>query len=144
VLLAVVALYVVATSAGAGSGPGSSSGDPRQGLPEALGRVLVQPAGSGDLSASSPPCRRGDVLTVPAGGECAYRLNSGFLARRLRLRLTTPGDPVTAALAQPKPKVTDTETLDASHPEVELTYRQEGSTLVLTCPGKNPCVVQVR
>jgi hypothetical protein len=142
----VVALYVVATSAGAGSGSGSSSGDPRQGLPEALGRVLVQPAGSGDLSApaDASACRRGDVLTVPAGGECAYRLSSGFLARRLRLRLTTPGDPVTAALDQPKPRVTDTETLDASHPEVELTYRQEHSTLTLTCPGKNPCVVQVR
>lgn len=143
-LLVVVVLYVVATSAGARSGSGSG-GDLREGLPNALGRVLVQPAGSGDLKApaTAPACRRGDVLTVPAGGECAYRLQSGFLARRLRLSLTA-GGPVTAVLDQPKPQVTDTETLDPAHPDVELTYRQEGSTLKLSCAGKSPCMVRVR
>lgn len=134
-LALVVALYLVATSAGGRSGGSGGGGDLREGLPDALGRVLVQPAGAGDLVAVTPACRS---LAVPKRGECAYRLKTGFLARRLRLRLTSPGT-VTAVLSQPKPKVTDTETLDAAHPTVELDYSQEHSTLVLTCAADAPC-----
>jgi hypothetical protein len=142
VLVVVVALYTGSTVAGARQGGGDSGS--RQGLPQALGGILVQPAGSSDLVAVDSACRRGSALTVPAGGSCVYRLRSGFLAKRLRLRLTGPGT-LTAVLAQPKPKVTDTHTLDAGHQTAELTYRQDGSTLTLTCDGsgKSPCQAAV-
>jgi hypothetical protein len=121
----------MATAAGArqSAGGGSLQGG---GLPQALGGRLVVPAQGGDVAAVSASCRRGGTLTVASGQECAYRLRSGFLARRLRLRLAT-GATLTAVLAQPKPKVTDTETLDAGHPTAALVYRQDGSKLTLAC-----------
>jgi hypothetical protein len=133
VLAVVVALYVVATAAGAGQGSGSPSGS---GLPQALGSVLVLPASTGDVVAATPGCPAGKELVVPAGRACAYRLRSGFLAKRLRLRLTA-GTSLTAVLVQPNPKVTDTETLDPAHARVDMVYRQDGSTLTLTC-GADP------
>jgi hypothetical protein len=143
VLALVVALYVVATAAGGrqGSGSGSPSGG---GLPAALGGVLVAPASSGDVEAVAPGCRQGAALTVPAGQACLYRLRSGFLAKRLRLRLAA-GGPLVAVLVQPKPKVTDKEKLDGAHARVDLVYRQDGSTLTLTCgPDQKPgCIVRV-
>jgi len=131
VLAVVVALYVVATAAGAsqGSGGGSVQGGD---LPETLGRALVLPAASGDVEATATGCRRGTELVAAAGQDCRYRLKSGFLGRRLRLRLQA-GTRLTAVLVQPKPEVTDTETLDTAHPSVDLVYRQDGSTLTLSC-----------
>ena len=89
-------------------------------------------AGAGDVVAAAAGCPAGKQLAVPAGRECAYDLRSGFLAKRLTLRLAAGGS-LTAVLVQPKPKVTDTETLDAAHRSVDLVYRQDGSTLTLTC-----------
>jgi hypothetical protein len=141
VLVVVVLLYIVATAAGARQGGGSPSGGD---LPAALGRVLVVPAQGGDVEAAAPGCRQGAALAVPAGQACLYRLRSGFLAKRLRLRLEA-GGPLVAVLVQPKPKVTDTETLDGGHARVDLVYRQDGSTLTLTCgPDQKPgCTVRV-
>jgi hypothetical protein len=143
VLAVVVALYVLATAAGTrqpsgGGGPGGL----REGLPETLGRVLVLPAGRSDLVATSAACRPAGDLLVPPGGECRYDLKTAFLAKRLRL---ASADGVTAVLVQPKPKVTDTEALEGGA-VVEFTYRQEGSTLTLSCPSsvKQPCRVGVR
>ena len=128
-LAVVVVLYVVATAAGARQGGG---GDVRSdGLAQRLGAVLVLPAGSGDVVAPAG-CGRGGTLTVAAGQRCQYRLRSGFLARRLSVRLTA-GSSMTAVLVQPKPEVTDTETLDAGHASVDLVWRQDGSTLTLSC-----------
>jgi hypothetical protein len=133
VLALVVALYVVATAAGAGQGAGGgSSGPSGSGLAPALGRVLVLPASSSDVEAVLPGCRQGGTLTVASGQACVYRLRSGFLARRLRLQLTA-GTSLVALLEQPKPKVTDTETLDAAHTRVDLVYNQAKSALRLTC-----------
>jgi hypothetical protein len=141
VLAVVVLLYVVATAAGGRQGSGSPSGGD---LPQTLGRVLVVPAQGGDVVAATPGCRQGAALAVPAGQVCVYRLRSGFLAKRLRLRLMA-GGPLVAVLVQPKPKVTDTETLDGGHAGVDLVYRQDGSTLTLTCgPDQKPgCTVRV-
>jgi hypothetical protein len=131
VLGVVVVLYLVATAAGARNGSGG--GGVRGGdLPQTLGGVLVLPAASGDVVATAPGCRRGGDLTAAAGRACLYRLKSGFLGKRLRLRLQT-GTQVTAVLVQPKPEVTDTETLDGAHPSVDLVFRQDGSTLMLSC-----------
>ena len=141
-LVVALALYGGATAAGArqGSGGGSLQGG---GLQQTLGNVLVRPAGSSDLAAEAPACRSGSALLVPASGACAYRLRSGFLAKRLRLRFTGPGT-LTAVLVQPHPKATDTHALDAGHQAAELTYRQDGSTLTLTCAaGRSPCRAQV-
>jgi hypothetical protein len=137
----VVLLYIVATAAGARQGGGSPSGGD---LPAALGRVLVVPAQGGDVEAAAPGCRQGAALAVPAGQACLYRLRSGFLAKRLRLRLEA-GGALVAVLVQPKPKVTDTETLDGVHARVDLVYRQDGSTLTLTCgPDQKPrCTARV-
>ncbi|TMC02058.1 MAG: hypothetical protein E6J41_31140 [Chloroflexi bacterium] len=130
VLAVVVVLYVVATAAGARQGGGG--GDVRSdGLAQRLGSVLVLPAGSGDVVVPAG-CGRGGTLTLAAGQRCEYRLRSGFLARRLSVRLTA-GSSLTAVLTQPKPEVTDTETLDAGHASVDLVWRQDGSTLTLTC-----------
>jgi hypothetical protein len=143
VLLVVVALYAVATAAGVrqGSGSGSLNG---AGLPQTLGGVLVLPASSGDFAAAASSCRQARMLKVAAGQECLYRLRSGFLAKRLRLRLTS-GSSLVAVLVQPKPKVVDTETLDTVHARVDLVYRQDGSTLTLSCgpDQKSGCVVVV-
>jgi hypothetical protein len=130
VLAVVVLLSVLATAAGArqGSGPAGPSGS---GLPETLGRVLVLPLKAVVLPLAGG-CPAGKELTVPAGRECAFGLRSGFLAKRLRLRLAA-GDSLTAVVVQPRPKVTDTETLDAARPSADLVYRQDGSTLTLTC-----------
>jgi len=137
----VVVLYVAATAAGARQGSGSVQSG---GLPQRLGRVLVLPAASGDVVAAVPGCRRGSDLTAAAGQDCRYRLKSGFLGKRLRLRLQA-GTRVTAVLVQPKPEVTDTETLDAAHPSVDLVYRQDGSTLTLSCGSdqKQGCVARL-
>jgi hypothetical protein len=142
VLAVAVALYAAATAAGArqGSGASPASGG---GLPETLGRVLVQPASDRDVAAAAPGCQQGGALAVPAGQECLYRLRSGFLGKRLRLRLAG-GDSLTAVLVQPKPKVTDTETLDAGHAMVDLVYRQDGSTLRLLCGSTSGPTCQVR
>jgi hypothetical protein len=145
VLAVVVALYLVAIAAGAGqpggSGGGGSSGS---GLTQALGGVLVLPASSSDVEDARPGCRQGATLTVASGKACRYRLRSGFLGKRLGLRLTA-GSPLVAVLEEPKPKVTDTETLDAAHTRVDLVYDQEGSTLTLTCgPGqKTGCAARI-
>ena len=130
-LAVLVLLYVVATAAGARQGSGGT-GSSGKGLPETLGRVLVLPAGGGDVVATAAACRQGDVLTVAAGGACRYRLKSGFLGKRLTLRLDA-GTQLTAELVQPKPKVTDSETLDSGHTIVDLVYHEEGSTLTLRC-----------
>ena len=142
-LALVVALYVVATAAGARQ-PGGGGDPSGSGLTRALGGLLVLPASSGDVMAAPPGCRQGATLTVATGQECRYRLRNGFLARRLRLSLTA-GGPLVAVLAQPKPKVTDTETLDAARTRVDLVYDQAGSTLTLTCgPGqKTACAARI-
>ena len=143
-LALVVALYVVATAAGAGQPSGGGGGDPNgSGLTHTLGGVLVLPASSGDVVAALPGCGQGGTLTIASGEACQYRLRSGFLGKRLSLRLTA-GSPLVAVLEQPKPEVMDNRTLDAGHPHVDLVYNQQGSTLTLTCePGqKTGCVVR--
>jgi hypothetical protein len=133
VLALAVALYVVATAAGAGQPSGGGGGGPSgSGLTQSLGHVLVLPASSGDVEAVLPGCRQGGTLTVASGQACVYRLRSGFLAKRLRLSLTV-GSSLIAVLEQPKPRVTDTETLDAAHTRVDLVYNQGESALRLTC-----------
>jgi hypothetical protein len=131
VLAVVVALYVVATAAGARQ-PSGGAGPSGSGLTRTLGGVLVLPASGGDVTGAATGCRQGGTLTVAAGRQCRYRLKTAFLAKRLRLRLAT-GSSLGAVLEQPKPRVTDTETLDAAHASVDLVYNQEGSTLTLTC-----------
>jgi len=96
VLALVVALYVVATAAGAGQPSGEGgSGPSGSGLTRSLGGVLVLPAASGDVEGALPGCRQGATLTVASGQVCRYRLRTGFLAKRLRLRLTA-GSPLVA------------------------------------------------
>ena len=145
VLALVVALYLLATAAGAGQPSGGGGGGPSgSGLTRALGGLLVLPASSGDVEGAAPGCEEGASLTVATGLECRYRLRSGFLGKRLRLRLTA-GSPLVAVLEEPKPKVRDTETLDAAHTRVDLVYNQEGSTLTLACgPGqKTGCAARI-
>ena len=144
-LALVVVLYVVATAAGAGQPSGGGGDGPSgSGLTKTLGGVLVLPASSGDVMAALPGCRQGGTLMVASGQSCPYRLRSGFLGKRLSLRLTA-GSPLVAVLDEPKPKVTDTETLDAAHPHVDLVYNQQGSTLTLSCGSgqKTACVARI-
>jgi hypothetical protein len=142
VLAVVVVLFVLANAAGARqpSGGLGSAAD----LPSRLGAVLVQPAGDGDVRAVDPACRQGHELAVAPGHDCLYRLQTGFLGRKLHLRLDA-GTTVTAVVVQPKPTVTDTEALDAGHRRVDVVYKQDGSTLTLSCAPKNgpPCQVRV-
>jgi hypothetical protein len=140
-LVVVVALYAVATAAGVGAGDRGSLG---QGLPSALGGLLVQPAAASDVRPDAPACRAGGRLLVPAGGSCGYGLSSGFLARRLRLGLVA-GDEVTAVLLQPDPRARDARTLDAGRPRIDMTYRESGSRLTLGCASasKAPCVLSM-
>ena len=141
-LLLALALYVLATAAGAGQGDGDASSP--QGLPRALGRVLVLPASASDVETPGGACGSRGALVVPAGGACEYPLRSGFLGKRLRLRLAGPGT-VKAELDQPRPRVSDTATLDADHATADLTYRESGSRLTLVCaPKPGPtCTVKV-
>lgn len=136
-----MALYVLSTAAGTRQPNGGGDGLQGEGLPEALGRVLVLPGGRSDLVARSDACRPAPDLVVPSGGECVYDLKTAFLAKRLRL---SSADGVKAVLVQPKPEVTDTETLEGGT-IVEFTYKQEKSRLTLTCPSdrKQPCRVVV-
>ena len=135
-----MALYVVATAAGARQSAGSPSAS---GLPQALGGVLVLPASAGDVAAAATGCAAGKELVVPAARACAYRLRGGFLAKRLSLRLTA-GTAIGAVLVQPKPKVTDTETLDVAHASKDMVYSQDGSTLTLTCGADQRAGCSVR
>lgn len=142
VLAVVIVLFVLANALGArqpSGGLGSATD-----LPARLGRVLVLPAGDGDVKATAPTCRQGRELTVAAGQTCLYRLQSGFLGKKLSLRLDA-GQQVDLVALQPRPEVRDTETLDSSHPTIDVVYKQDHSTLTLACgPAKGPpCQVRV-
>ena len=138
-LAAVVALYVAATAAGARQGSGSVQSG---GLPEALGRVLVLPAASGDVLAAVPGCRRGSDLTAAAGRDCRYRLKSGFLGKRLRLTVVA-GTAVDATVTQkPSPEVSDSQTLALGRSH-DFIYREERSQLALVCQSVVPCRVRL-
>lgn len=138
--MVVILLYIASTANGARQPSGGGTGGD---LTNTLGRLLVLPAGSGDMEASSRACRNGDELAVASGGSCDYRLKTGFLGKRLRLRLESPGT-VTVVLVQPDPRVEDTEKLDADHASLELTYKQDGSTLSLRCEAGKDQTCRVR
>lgn len=138
--MVVILLYIASTANGARQPSGGGTGG---NLVDTLGRLLVLPAGSGDLEASSRACRNGDELVVASGDSCEYKLKSGFLGKRLRLRLESPGT-VTAVLVQPDPRVEDKETLDADHASQELTYKQDGSRLSLRCDAGKDQTCRVR
>jgi hypothetical protein len=141
VLAVLAALFVVATVAGTRQPNGSGL---RGGPVALLGSVLVQPGRLSDVRPRDPACVLGGRLVVPAKRPCEYDLASGFLAKRLRLRLTGSGI-LTAQLVQPNPQATDVKTLDGGHPTADLTYRESGSRLTLTCAtvGDAPCVAEV-
>jgi hypothetical protein len=141
VLAVLVALFVVATVAGTRQPDGRSL---RGGPVALLGGVLIQPGRLSDVRPRDPACVLGGRLVVAAKRSCEYELVSGFLAKRLRLRLTGSGA-LTAQLVQPNPRATDVKTLDAGHPTADLTYRESGSRLTLTCVavGDAPCVAEI-
>jgi hypothetical protein len=141
VLAVLAALFVGATVAGARQPEGRSL---RGGPVALLGGVLVQPGQLSDVRPRDPACVLSGRLVVPAKRSCEYELASGFLAKRLRLRLTGAGV-LTAQLVQPNPQATDVKTLDGGHPTADLTYREPGSRLTLVCGGVGDasCVAEV-
>jgi hypothetical protein len=138
-LAVLLGLYALAATAGTNRG---GAGGLQQGLPAALASVLVRTGGPADLDGDRDGCRHGARIAVPAGGSCAYQLRSGFLAVRLRLRLASPGQ-VEVVLERSHPSGTERRSLDASATRADVTYRQAGTRLTLTCTASIPCVIAV-
>jgi hypothetical protein len=135
VLVLIVALFAVAILLGATRGSGGGlSGTPV----DALSGLLVRPASLSDLAPQQPECVRGQRLVVAQAQPCVYDLVSGFLAKRIRLRVAGPGT-VTGVLAQPNPQVSDRKTLSAGDDPAEFVYRQDHSTLTVACAGAPAC-----
>ncbi len=110
---------------------------------KSIGDVLIQPAQPGDLSPSSAACLQGDVLIV-SGGTCSYGLNSGFLGRKVRLKLRSAGIlGVLVTLEQPDVGK-QTKLLRMPGQEATLNYQKEGSELRIQClDPAQPCRLQL-
>lgn len=138
-LAVVVLLFAGSTVAGlVPGGPGSGGGGvTAQTLPDRLGDLFVRPASPSDVKPTSGGCASGGRLTIKSGTSCDYDLATGFLAKKLRLRFDASGSGnlaiVGVVLLQPDPRSRDVETMDDVRTSLDLTYRESGSRLTLTC-----------
>jgi hypothetical protein len=138
VLVLLLILFFVAIGLGIGKDRGGGSQPIRQGPVDFLGNLLVRPAQLQDLSATDPNCSASEPLFVQRIRPCTYNLKSGFLAKRLRLTLLN-GSASAQVVQQEEgqPRVEDTKGL-ALNRAAEFTYRENGSTLTVTCVSLGP------
>src|SRR5438105_3516769 len=68
-----------------------------------LDDVLTQPSGAGDLEPAAAACLQKGALTVARNTTCRYGLKSGFLGRRLKLKVLAVAPPGTVALGLTQP-----------------------------------------
>jgi hypothetical protein len=143
VLVLLLILFFVSIGVGVGKDRGGPQSIQNQAPVKFFGDLLVRPAELKDLSSTNPACLANDRLTVPPTGTCVYNLKSGFLAKRLALTpLSGSGTAKVKQQQEGQPQVVDTKNL-ALNQTIKFTYREDGTTLTVTCAFPTICRIGV-